>query len=114
MNIFVANLNFKIQNDYLKEIFEEYGKVDSAKIIMDRTTGKSKGYGFVEMPDETSANAAIKELNGAEVEGKVVVVKVANEREKGGSGVGGGRREQQRFTPRRPNFRAQNQNQGQE
>ncbi len=108
MNIFVANLNFKIQNDYLKEIFEEYGKVDVAKIIMDRTTGKSKGYGFVEMQNETEALTAIKELNGAEVEGKVVVVKAANDREKTGGNQGDNRRENQRFTPRRPNFRAQN------
>jgi RNA recognition motif-containing protein len=78
MNIFVAQLNFRIQSDYLKEIFEEYGEVSSAKVITDQATGRSKGFGFVEMPDESEALNAIEELNGAEVEGKTIVVKKAN------------------------------------
>lgn len=78
MNIFVAQLNFRIQSDYLKEIFEEYGEVTSAKVITDQSSGRSKGYGFVEMPDEQEALSAIEELNGAEVEGKTIVVKKAN------------------------------------
>lgn len=86
MNIFVAQLNFRIQSDYLKEIFEEYGEVSSAKVIMDQATGRSKGFGFVEMPDETAALNAIEELNGAEVEGKTIVVKKANPRPEGGGG----------------------------
>ena len=78
MNIFVAQLNFRIQSDYLKEIFEEYGEVTSAKVITDQATGRSKGYGFVEMADDSAALNAIEELNGAEVEGKTIVVKKAN------------------------------------
>jgi RNA recognition motif-containing protein len=77
MNIFVAQLNFKIQSESLKEIFDEYGEVTSAKVIMDKVTGRSKGYGFVEMTDENAARTAIQELNGAEVEGKTLVVKEA-------------------------------------
>jgi len=83
MNIFVANLNFKIQNDYLKEIFEEYGKVDVAKIIIDRATGKSKGFGFVEMSNETEAQAAIDQLNESEFKGSRIVVKQARPRSEG-------------------------------
>ncbi len=78
MNIFVAQLNFRINSDYLKEIFVEYGEVTSAKVVLDRSTGRSKGFGFVEMPDEGEALNAIEELNGAEVEGKTIVVKKAN------------------------------------
>lgn len=78
MNIFVAQLNFRITSDYLKEIFDEYGEVSSAKVITDQSTGRSKGFGFVEMPDEAEALNAIEELNGAEVEGKTIVVKKAN------------------------------------
>ncbi|MDN5203200.1 RNA-binding protein [Fulvivirgaceae bacterium BMA10] len=78
MNIFVANLNYKIQSEQLKEIFEEFGEVESAKIIMDRNTGRSKGFGFVEMPDDQQALAAIEKLNEAEVDGRTIVVKKAN------------------------------------
>jgi len=81
MNIFVANLNFKIQNQSLQKLFEQYGEVASAKVIMDRETGRSKGYGFVEMPNDEEASNAIKELDGKDVEGKVVVVKKARPRE---------------------------------
>ena len=90
MNIFVAQLNFKIQSESLKEIFEEYGEVTSAKVIKDQATGRSKGFGFVEMSDDSAALTAIEELNGAEVEGKTIVVKKANPRPEGGNGGGGG------------------------
>lgn len=93
MNIFVAQLNFKIQSESLKQIFEEYGTVTSAKVINDQVTGRSKGFGFVEMADDNEALHAIEELNGAEVEGKTIVVKKANPRPEGGSGNGGGRRD---------------------
>ncbi|HEY9123662.1 MAG TPA: RNA-binding protein [Bacteroidales bacterium] len=93
MNIFVAQLNFKIQSESLKQIFEEYGAVTSAKVINDQVTGRSKGYGFVEMADDDQALHAIEELNGAEVEGKTIVVKKANPRPEGGAGNGGGRRD---------------------
>jgi RNA recognition motif-containing protein len=78
MNIFVAQLNFRINSDYLKEIFDEYGEVTSAKVVVDQSTGRSKGFGFVEMPDEKEGLNAIEELDGAEVEGKTIVVKKAN------------------------------------
>jgi RNA recognition motif-containing protein len=83
MNIFVAQLNFRIQSEYLKEIFEEYGEVTSAKVIMDQATGRSKGFGFVEMANEADALRAIEELDGAEVEGKTIVVKKARPKAEG-------------------------------
>lgn len=93
MNIFVANLNFKVQEDDLRDTFEAYGEVDSARIITDRHTGRSKGFGFVEMPNADEANVAIEQLNDKEVEGRNLVVKVAEER-----------KEQSRFTNRRPQY----------
>ena len=92
MNIFVANLNFKLQDEELREIFEAYGEVESARIINDRSSGRSKGFGFVEMPNEDEANAAINALNNSEVDGRNLVVKVAEER----------KTEERRFTNRRP------------
>lgn len=85
MNIFIAKLNFRTTSEVLKEIFEEYGEVTSAKVIMDHATGRSKGYGFVEMPDDDEAARAIEELNNAEIEGNKVVVKKANPKNNGGS-----------------------------
>jgi RNA recognition motif-containing protein len=81
MNIFVANLNFKIRGEYLREVFEEYGEVSSAKVIMDRRTGKSKGFGFVEMDNEDEALKAIEALNGQELQGREVVVQKAKPKE---------------------------------
>lgn len=81
MNIFVAQLDYSIQESVLQELFEGYGEVSSAKIIMDRMTGKSKGFGFIEMPDDNEAQAAINDLNGRELEGRAIVVKKANPRE---------------------------------
>lgn len=78
MNIFVANLNFHLKVDNLQKLFEEYGEVISAKIIKDKQTGKSKGFGFIEMPNEEDALRAIEELNGTEIEGRPIVVKKAN------------------------------------
>lgn len=80
MNIFVGNLNFKIEEYDLKEIFEEYGEVDSAKIITDKFTGRSKGFGFIEMPNAAEATKAIEELNGGELEGRNIVVNEAKPR----------------------------------
>ncbi|MCD4833557.1 MAG: RNA-binding protein [Bacteroidales bacterium] len=84
MNIFIANLNFKVQSEKLQEIFEEYGEVSSAKIIFDRASGRSKGFGFVEMPNDEEANRAMEDLDGVEIEGKAIVVKKAKPREEGG------------------------------
>ncbi len=83
MNIFIANLNFKVQSEKLQEIFEEYGEVSSAKIIFDRASGRSKGFGFVEMPNDEEANRAMEDLDGVEIEGKTIVVKKAKPREEG-------------------------------
>lgn len=81
MNIFVSNLNFKMTEDQLRDEFEKYGNVTSAKIIKDRDSNRSKGFGFVEMPDKEEANEAIKELNGAEISGRAIVVNEARPRE---------------------------------
>jgi RNA recognition motif-containing protein len=81
MNIYVSNLGFSVQDEDLREYFEEYGEVTSAKVITDKFTNRSRGFGFVEMPDEASAQKAIKELNGAVVEGRSISVTVARPRE---------------------------------
>ncbi|MFZ0283411.1 MAG: RNA-binding protein [Bacteroidales bacterium] len=80
MNIYVGSLHFKMSEAELKEIFEEYGEVGSAKIIIDKYSGKSKGFGFVEMPNEAEAKKAIEELNGAEVQGRKIIVNESIER----------------------------------
>ena len=80
MNIFVAKLDFKTDEHSLREAFERFGSVDSVKIIFDRDTGRSKGYGFVEMSDDGDANAAIEALNDSELDGRPIVVKVAQPR----------------------------------
>lgn len=80
MNIFVARLNYDTQDDGLREAFEAYGDVDSAKVIFDRETGRSKGFGFVEMPDDDAARSAIQELDQTELDGRTIVVKEARPR----------------------------------
>jgi RNA recognition motif-containing protein len=77
MNIYVGNLDFKVNEDDLKEIFEEYGTISSAKIITDKFSGRSKGFGFIEMDDESEARKAIEELNGAQLESRNMVVNEA-------------------------------------
>ncbi|MDX1941685.1 MAG: RNA-binding protein [Saprospiraceae bacterium] len=88
MNIFVAKLNFDTQSDDLREVFEAYGEVDSAKVIMDHFTGKSKGFAFVEMPNDDEAQKAIDDLNETELDGNTIVVKKAEPRENRGGGGG--------------------------
>ena len=90
MNIFVGSLPFKIEESELQEIFEEYGEVTSVKIITDRATGRSKGFGFVEMTNEEEAKKAIEELNNAEIEGRTIVVNKAEEKKEGSRPAGGG------------------------
>ncbi len=80
MNIYVGNLSYSIKEDGLREIFEEYGEVSSAKIITDRETGRSKGFGFVEMANEEEGNAAIENLNGKDVDGRNINVSKARPR----------------------------------
>ena len=78
MNIYVGNLSHNISEDSLKEIFEEFGVIESAKIITDMATGRSKGFGFVEMPNNSEADQAIKALNGKYIEGRNIKVNPAN------------------------------------
>ena len=81
MNIYVANIPWKASEDQLKQLFAEYGEVSSAKIIMDKVTQRSRGFGFIEMSDDTSARNAINSLNGADFLGKNLVVNEARPRE---------------------------------
>ena len=98
MNIYVANVNYKTTDDELRELFEEFGEVTSARIINDKFTGQSRGFGFVEMADDNEAKQAINELNGNEFMGKQLVINEARPREDrprtsgggGGGGYGGG------------------------
>jgi cold-inducible RNA-binding protein len=92
MNIFVAKLNFATTNDGLRQAFEAFGEVTSASVITDRESGRSKGFGFVEMANDGEANAAIEALNETELDGRTIAVKKAEERENrgGGGGYGGG------------------------
>jgi RNA recognition motif-containing protein len=91
MNIYVSNLSFNVQDEDLKEFFAEYGEVTSAKIIMDKFTNKSRGFGFVEMSDDEAGQKAIKELDGAHVEGRAITVTIAKPREERTGGGGGNR-----------------------
>lgn len=77
MNMYIGNLNYNVKEPDLREVMEEYGTVDSIKVITDRYSGKSKGFAFVEMPNHAEARKAINELNGAEYEGRSMVVKEA-------------------------------------
>jgi RNA recognition motif-containing protein len=93
MNIFVGSLPFSLEEAELKGFFEEYGEVASARIITDKFSGRSKGFGFIEMPSEEEAKKAIEELNGAEVDGRTIVVNESIEKPKDGTrrpGGGGG------------------------
>ncbi|MDT8391812.1 MAG: RNA-binding protein [Lentisphaeria bacterium] len=95
MNIYVGNLSYSTDNDSLRAGFEAFGEVRSASVIMDRDTGRSRGFGFVEMDDEAQAKAAIEGMNGAELDGRNLTVNEARprtERGGGGGGFGGGRR----------------------
>ena len=81
MNIFVGNLAFSATDDSLRQLFESHGVVDKVNIITDRDTGRSKGFGFVEMPDSAAAKAAIHGLNGKELDGRALTVNEAKPRE---------------------------------
>ena len=81
MNIYVSNLSFNVTDDDLKQFFAEYGEISSAKVITDKFTGKSRGFGFVEMPNDVEAEKAIQELNGGQVEGRAITVTVAKPKE---------------------------------
>ncbi|NOY96532.1 MAG: RNA-binding protein [Chlorobi bacterium] len=89
MNIFVARLDYSIQDSDLKEIFEVYGEVSSVKIITDKFSGRSKGFGFVEMPVEEEGLSAIEGLNNTELKDRNIVVKKANPMESNNRSGGG-------------------------
>lgn len=78
MNIYIGNLNYNIDEDELRNIFGEYGEIESVKIITDRETGRTKGFAFVEMADDEAGKRAISELNGKEVMGRHIKVNYAN------------------------------------
>ena len=80
MNMYVSNLSFHTGDDDLRKLFEQFGSVSSAKVITDRETGRSRGFGFVEMDSEAEAKEAIKGLNNKEIEGRAMSVSVAKER----------------------------------
>ncbi|HEY4112134.1 RNA-binding protein [Puia sp.] len=81
MNIYVSNLSFNVQDEDLREFFASYGEITSAKVIMDKMTNQSRGFGFVEMPDDAAAKKAIAELDGATVEGRAIRVNEARPKE---------------------------------
>lgn len=99
MNIFVGSLPYSLQEADLQELFEAYGEVSTVKIIIDRESGRSKGFGFVEMSDDEAAQKAISGLNGSEISGRSIAVSQAEDKKPGdrrsgggGGGFGGGNR----------------------
>src|SRR5271154_2478340 len=90
MNIYVANIPWKASEEELKNLFAEHGEVTSAKIVIDKFTQRSRGFGFIEMRDDAAARNAINELNGADFMGKNLVVNEARPRTEGGPRGGGG------------------------
>ncbi|MBI1318819.1 MAG: RNA-binding protein [Candidatus Hydrogenedens sp.] len=92
MNIYVGNISYNTTNDDLRQAFESYGTVTDAHVIMDRETGRSRGFGFVEMANDDEARIAIEKLNGNEIAGRNVTVNEARPRQPrpGGGGGGGG------------------------
>jgi RNA recognition motif-containing protein len=89
--LYVGNLSYGISDSDLEQLFAQHGTVQSAQVIMDRDTGRSKGFGFVEMGSDQEAQAAIQGLNGKEVDGRALTVNEARPKEGGGGGRGGGR-----------------------
>jgi RNA recognition motif-containing protein len=81
MNIYVGNLSYGVSEDNLREVFEAYGEVSSCKVITDKYSGRSKGFGFVEMDNDSEAQAAVDQLDGAEIDGRAVRVNEARPRE---------------------------------
>lgn len=81
MNIYISSLSFNVNDEDLRDVFADYGEVTSAKVITDKFTGRSRGFGFVEMPNDDEAQNAIKELHGAEYDGRTINVNEAKPRE---------------------------------
>lgn len=91
MNIYVANIPYKASESELKELFEQHGAVQSAKIVIDKLTNRSRGFGFIEMSDNTAAKQAINELNGADFQGKALIVNEARPKTDSSQGSYGNR-----------------------
>lgn len=85
MNIFISNLNFNVSDEELKGLFEAFGDVISSKVITDKITGRSRGFGFVEMSDDEEGKQAIEKLNGSDFKGREINVSVARPREDSGN-----------------------------
>lgn len=100
MNIYITGLNYSINDADLNDLFAKYGEITSAKVIMDRETGRSRGFGFVEMPNDAEGQKAIDTLNGTELEQKVISVSVARPRTERPSN-GGGYRDRGGYNNRR-------------
>ena len=94
MNIYISNLSYSVRDEGLQELFSPYGEISSARVVPDKFSGRSRGFGFVEMPDDEAAQKAIDELNGTEVDGREINVNVAKPREE---------RPQRNFPPRNNN-----------
>jgi len=92
MNIYVSNLPFDVTDAELSQLFEAFGRVDKASVIKDRDTGRSRGFGFVEMPEKAEADAAIQGMNGKEIKGRALNVNEARPKPQGGGGGGRGPR----------------------
>ena len=90
VNLFVGNLSYQTTQEELHAAFAQYGNVESVNIITDRTTGQPRGFAFVEMSDQNEAEAAIAQLNGAELRGRALNVNIARPKPSGGGGFGGG------------------------
>lgn len=90
MKLYVGNLSFKTSESQLQELFAAHGQVASASLVMDRETGRPRGFGFVEMPNDAEANAAMTALNGKNIDGRDLTVNEAKPREGGGGGGRGG------------------------
>lgn len=88
--LYVGNLPYSVGNTELQRLFEAHGSVVSAQVIMDRDTGRSKGFGFVEMGNDSEAQAAIADMNGKEIDGRSLTVNEARPKPEGGGGGGGG------------------------
>ena len=86
MNIYVSNLSFSIQDEELKQLFTPFGEVSSAKVIMDKVTNRSRGFGFIEMSDDAASQKAIADLDGSTVDNRTIKVNEARAKESGGSG----------------------------
>jgi len=92
VRIYVGNLSYQVTDEELRQAFEPFGEVASASVIMDKFSGQSKGFGFVEMPSKSEGEAAISSLNGKDLKGRALNVNEARPRPEGGGGGGGARR----------------------